>query len=139
MNRIGLSSISLLMIGAGIIIFTLFIPLPHYDIDTGWYNGPSLAVRFLGSYEKGSPIDQVYKVVAEAIVKSPFEISCDSDSDCGTYTVVNQCKIYCGNLSGENANKVTQLEKNRVCDPAFWTRPALSCSCVLNRCVTLTE
>ena len=139
MNRTGLSSISLLLIGAGIVVFTLFIPLPHYDLNKGWYSGPSLAIRLLGSYEKGSPIDQVYKTVADAIIKSPFETTCTSDSDCGTYTVVNQCKVYCANLDGENATKVSQLEKNRVCDPAFWSRPKINCSCVLNRCVTLTE
>lgn len=139
MNERGLSALSYLLVGLFIVGVIMIFPLPHYNTESGWYKGPSFAVRMLGSYEEGAPIDQVYKVVAEAAVSSPFEIRCATDSDCASYTVVNQCKKYCGNLDGANADTARKLENNRVCDPARWSRPAINCSCVLGRCINLSQ
>lgn len=131
--------IGFLIVGLLIAAFILFMPIPHYSANTGWYQGPSIAGRLLGETQKGAPIEQVYWTVFRSSVETPYSIFCQEDSDCTKYTVLNQCKIYCGNNDTGNSEVSRRLENNRVCDTGSWKKPAVDCRCVLSRCINIAE
>jgi len=137
MYQKGLSLTFFLLIGFLLVIFSTFVPLPHYNVDNGWYQGPSIAARMLGADEPGAPIEQVYSVFLKAAVQSPFELNCEIDSDCKILNITNQCKAYCANTFQGNIDTAGKLSNNRVCDPAKWVAPSQNCKCVLKKCISV--
>lgn len=138
MKELGISSVVFIVIGFGLLLFIMFIPLPHYNQDQGWYQGPSVAARLLGANEPGAPVEQVYFSLIQSSIKSPFELSCLTDEECTTYNVANQCRSYCASQSDQNADTTKQLGNNRVCDPAGWRPEKLNCRCILKKCIEVS-
>lgn len=135
MKSPGASSTAYFVLSAIVLIFILFVPYPYYSPSTNmWYAGPSIVQRLLGANDNGVPFEQVVTKVSAAAISSPFDNTCNFDSDCTNYAVVNACQVYCGNTNSTNKAVETQLNNNRICDPAGWNRPNPPCKCVFNKC-----
>lgn len=119
------------------VLSVLFIPLTHYRKDGSTYAGPSFIASILGEKSDGVPITEVYSKNFTQRVESPFNLTCQSDLDCQTIVVKNQCKSYCANLEAENESSKEKLERNRVCDPAGYPNTQLNCKCILGSCTDL--
>lgn len=113
------------------------MPMPHYNTERGWFQGPSFGQQFMGEKADGVAIGNVWYENIAGRVKSPFELTCESDLECQTLTVRNQCQSYCGNSDPENKETVKKLERNRVCDPGSFAPKDLNCRCVLGSCTDL--
>jgi hypothetical protein len=120
-----------------VIILVLFIPLPHYFPDGTTSSGPSIIAQLLGEKSEGESIISVWSKNLTGRVESPYTLTCQTDLDCQTVTVRNQCQSYCANFDPNNSDVTEKLERNRVCDPASYAPRDLGCKCVLGSCTDL--
>jgi hypothetical protein len=138
-NSIGASGAFYLIVGVAFVVLLLAMPYPHLNTQTeSWYLGASIISRVSGSPDAdGLPLDKVVLTVSQSSVKSPLELSCTTDSDCAEYLVINQCTVYCGNVSKENSDAILMLNRQRVCEPNLWSRPKINCQCISGKCINL--
>ncbi len=128
----------LLLVFIAIIALILLAPYPYYAPENvSWHIGPSLLGRSIGNTDEGKPLDKIVGNVLMSSITSPFEIACETNSDCTTFAVSNQCKVYCANGDPGNQHTVEQLEKDRVCDAGMWRKPDVKCYCVFQKCIDL--
>lgn len=137
-NKFESGSLAFWLVFISIILsFLIFVPLPHYHHDQGWFMGPSIGARIIDDSTHAAPIDRVVASYISASLESPYEIDCETDLDCNVINVRNQCQTYCADNSASNSEVTQKLEKNRVCDPAKWKPDFTNCRCVFNKCATI--
>lgn len=139
MRNVGAASLYLFLFIVILVIVIGLVPIPHYQVESGWYNGPSFFQRMMGITDPGIAGDKIYYKFAEAKFKSPMQLTCQTDLDCKVYKVLNQCQSYCGNSEDVNAESAEKLSKNRVCDPSSWSPSVQNCRCVLGSCIDLAN
>lgn len=120
-----------------VIVVILLMPIPHYYSDGTTAPGPSFLAQMLGEKSEGVAMTTVYYENMTSRVESPYSLTCQTDLDCQTIAVRNQCTLYCGNNDPANQNVTEQLERNRVCDPAGFKIEDLNCRCILGSCTDL--
>lgn len=128
-----------LILVAFFISFVLFLPIPYFHQDSGWFMGPSIGARMMAKDGDtfGEAGDSLMTTYIKHSVESPFGLNCETDLDCTTIHVRNQCKSYCAATSPDNKDVISRLENNRVCDPAMWKQEVINCRCILNKCITV--
>ena len=139
MRNIGSAPLILLIIAFIVTIGIAVTPIPHFLPETGWYPGPSIVQKILGAKDPGLSAEKVLTDFTKANIESPYKLTCQTDLDCKTYKILNQCQIYCGNISSENDSVSESLSKNRVCDPASWIPSKLDCRCILGSCLNINN
>lgn len=134
----GASSIFYLFVGLSFLLIFLLAPYPYFQNEGSyWFLGASVGSRLIGREDVGVPLDQVAVKISYASISNPFNTECENTSDCKKYEVTNQCKIYCGSTVSDNITVMSQLNNNRVCDPALWGKPKTTCTCLSGKCVSL--